>query len=185
MLPEFIGSTTPASPFTWASTCLLSNRATLTPTANGAATLNITAASPNTTAPAGCTDMYLVATIDWMDIVTVTAPGSQAFTVPVDHTTWVAREGVRVFRFIHDPLTTISDALATLSLFVPALTEATLDPASQAANLKFLKDYVGLTYENRSVDLTPNFDWSIVNSFDPLIISRLDGLVRVARHASS
>jgi hypothetical protein len=177
VLPEYITAAVPGTSTSWSSSCFESNTA-LTTGSGLNFKLNITSGALNASAPTGCVDLYFVATVEFLSIVEVSAAGS--IITPFNATTsagstWVGREGIRIFRFLHDPLTTISDALATISLFIPSLTEATLDPASQALNAKFLQDYVNITMLPRAVDLI-DMDWSYVQSGDLMVISRLDGL---------
>lgn len=180
-LPEFIGAAAVGShPLSFSSPCFTSNYASVTsvPGANGTATLTL-----NVTSSSGgflCSDFYLAATAEAVQLIEVTAAGTLTYKMPVSaaRATWVAREGVRFFRFMHDPVTSALDLLATVGMFVPSLIEPTLDNASVATNLGFLRDYIGFEAEVRPVanSSVVTMDWDIVQSGDLMMVQRLDGL---------
>lgn len=180
-LPEFIGAAAVgARPISFASPCFTSNYASVTsvPGANGTATLTLNMTSSN----GGflCSDFYLAATAEAVQLIEVTAAGTLTYSMPVSaaRATWVAREGVRFFRFMHDPVTSALDLLATIGMFVPSLIEPTLDNASVATNLGFLRDYIGYVPETRPVanSSVVTMDWDVVQSGDLMMVQRLDGL---------
>lgn len=181
LLPAFVAAAKPLQPVVWSTPCFTKVMAVasgISTSASGVSTLllNITAVGRNASAPPNCSDFYLAATPDWLDVVYITAPTSISVSVVVKSSAWVLREGVRIFQFMHDPITTLGDAISTVSLFVPSLTEAVLDAASQQRNLRFLEEYVGITMEARASAAPLDMDWSYMKSGDMLAIHRLDGL---------
>lgn len=65
---------------------------------------------------------------------------------------WVARHGARVLRFLDaDPLTIVWEALATISLFIPALISSPPDAESAQRNYDFLENYANITMPLRAV----------------------------------
>ncbi|RYE98613.1 MAG: hypothetical protein EOO41_02165 [Methanobacteriota archaeon] len=181
LLPAFVAAAKPLQPVVWSTPCFTKVMAVasgISTSASGVSTLllNITAVGRNASAPPNCSDFYLAATPDWLDVVYITAPNSISVSVVVKSSAWVLREGVRIFQFMHDPITTLGDAISTVSLFVPSLTEAVLDAASQQRNLRFLEEYVGITMEARASAAPLDMDWSYMKSGDMLAIHRLDGL---------
>jgi len=176
MLPEFLGAANVGSEFGWSSACLSENIATVTAINGNTSNLLFNLTSSTQTGWL-CSDFYLVATAEHLELITVTAAGSQTktFAVSTPKSSWVARNGIRVFRFLHDPLTSLGDLVSTLGMFLPSLSEVAIDSVSAQTNLGFLRDYIGFVPEVRPIPTpqTITMDWSIVQSGDLLMVQRL------------
>lgn len=97
-------------------------------------------------------------------------------SAPAGTEEWVSHSGIRIFRFLFEPLDLIGDILDTASLYLPALSEPVLDEASAERNLKFLHDYAGgVEMPVRTQGVTP-IDESLIKSGTLMAINRLDGL---------
>lgn len=177
-VPQRLGAALTGTPLSWAAPCFGNNQATLSMNAT-AAVLTITASAPIN---ATCSDFYLVGTVDGLQTVQVDKAGSVSATVPVlprsGSAQWIAREGVRVFQFLDSPWPTLYEMLATVSLFVPALMEPSLDAGSFQRNMDFIAGYANLTnYPPRSAgNIAMSIPDSYFDSGDLFAVWHPDGL---------
>jgi len=89
---------------------------------------------------------------------------------------WVGNNGVRVFRFLYEPLDLVGYLADTVSLYVPSLSEKHLDAGSAQRNLQFSHDYAGgIEMPVRAVNVV-DIDPSDIKSGTLMAINRLDGL---------
>ena len=180
-VPEYLDAAVPNSTtFTFSSPCFANNTAVATFSSYG---VHVELTASNQVGIAGCNDYYLTGTVEWLNLVNVVAPGTYPIDFPIGNNVlgsreWVTREGVRIFRFLDsEPYTTLWEALATISLFIPALISSPPDIGSTDRNLDFLHRYVNITYLTRppaAANLT--IDPSLFQSGDLLAIHRADGL---------
>lgn len=181
-VPTFLGAAVPNSStvFTFSSPCFANNTAVATFSSYG---VHVDLTVSNQVGIAGCSDYYLTGTVEWINLVNVITPGTYPIDFPVGKNVlgsgaWVAREGVRFFRFLDsEPYTTLFEALATISLFIPSLISTPPDIGSTDRNLDFLNRYANISYATRppsAANLT--VDPSLFQSGDLLAIHRADGL---------
>ena len=171
----------PAAPLSFASPCFSVNKASGLFSPDGSSyLLTLNASSPvNST----CSDSYLVATVDYLNIATLT-PNSPSVTLvfPVNlnrkgSLLWHSRKGALVMRFLDDPLATLYSAVETVGLFIPSLITSPLTLAETTNNLDFIARYANVSMAPRpQATQVVTLDPSIFQSGDILYIMRIDGL---------
>jgi len=184
MVPLYLSSIIPSSSDAqWESACYKSNSGSIM--ANGDNTYTITVTSKHAKESL-CTDSYLFGTVDGVMLQSVTC-----LWAPLCDTTstykWTMSDnateadvfdlhslGVRVFRFLDDTKTTISDLSKTVSLFHPLTTQGVSEEDAQV-NIDFLAKYANFKVFQRSVQEVP-LNESLINDGDFFSVLRLDGL---------
>jgi len=87
----------------------------------------------------------------------------------------IEKNGFRIFRFTDDIHMTIVDVWETLQLFLGALVQHEVPDWTAEDNLKFLKDYMNVTFEERETDLVM-IPEDQIQSGDFFGVLRMDGL---------
>lgn len=129
-----------------------------------------------------CDEIFLLGTVADVQFLVVDAVGTHNVTMtapdtPTGAAEWAAREGVRVFRFYSGVIDTIGQLLDTVELFIPSLSEPTLDANSMKLNRQLMLQYANLPTFDRPAQYTlTGIDPSLINTGDFLAISRADGL---------
>lgn len=180
-----------ASPVvSYSSRCFSQNQAKVASAADGKIALEIAAQGPAKGAGllTPCTELYMIVHPGDVQFASIKTDGSkQSETVnvsmnynltelPAGTDEWLGHSGVRVLRFMYEPLDLIGYVADTLSLFVPSLAEPTLDAGSAQRNLQFLSDYTGgVQMPERSTIVTP-IPESDIQTGTLMAINRLDGL---------
>lgn len=185
-LPQYIDSVRESKPTaSWSAPCYASNNAVFSKSTDGKS-WNVQITSSKATS-ISCSDLYAAFTASSVAISTEIrgSKNSQTVTnivlpIPEDVTDaeqWdVDEKGVRLFRYLNDKTTTISNLVETLKMFVPETTMGVSDEAA-AINVDFLTKYTNLP---AMVPIDPSSltipDESQVKSGDAFYIIRLDGL---------
>jgi hypothetical protein len=181
-LPEYVGAVvldSANSTLTFSSACLQQNTASISAINGNSSTLEVQITSSN----GGflCNDFYLLATPEDLQLLEITSAGTKSlnFTVSAAAKGWVERNGIRIFRFLKDPVTTVLDLIDTVGMFLPSLNEVAVDAKSAANNIQFLQQYVlGPRYQPtpraNPQPLSEIYDY--IQSGDLLMVQRLDGL---------
>jgi len=181
-IPDSIGGVVPkGQPLTWnrvsGASCFKKNSASLSHVGDRTYTLSVTVDQPSTP---GCSDFYLFATIDGLQLHTFSAPGTTdlTWTAPSDQSegdAWdLANRGIRVFQFRGNMIEMLGAVLDTVLLFSAEASPTVSDEAA-AMNRDFLRRYAGFEYEPRNASIV-DLDPTMLKSGDYLAIMRFDGL---------
>lgn len=170
----------------WSSPCFQVNQGRATYSTDGKMVdIKITSSKP--TQETSCSDSYMAITSG--ALVTRTKIESSKLTpavstniqleLPVDLTEgekWdIDNKGIRMMRYVHGEVETISGLIQTLEMFIPEFTS--LPPAKIAeANRDFLNKYAADTIIARDASLNVVPAESEVRSGDAFYLMRLDGL---------
>ena len=183
MIPEYIVSVIPGAPaVSFSSPCFADTSAVADDNGDGSLTLTFTLAGATSLL---CLDSYLLGTVEgyqtlsfncllWSCGGTKTVQWTPAEDVTAAELFDIGNKGVRVFRFIDDPVTTAWELEKTVELFVP-LTSQTVSDSAAAANIDFLAKYANVSVHERAVQSVP-LDESLIHSGDFFGVMRLDGL---------
>lgn len=135
---------------------------------------------------AGCSDTYMLATVDGLAFATLRSDldggthrlkwnASTATGPELDAVRWDLRtKGIRLFRLITDRLDAVADIAKTAALFVSEAVNPVPKPTAKA-NVDFLSTYTPFPITPRSAGPVP-FEPSEIRSGDFFGILRLDGL---------
>lgn len=179
-LPTYLANAVPEQgTVSWSAPCFQENTASVKTNADGKSwTVSVTVDKPSS---ALCNDMYLFGTMEGIKIESFFLRGTHTITWTPAKTVRdaelfdIKRAGIRVFRFVEDPLTTINCLLQTVLLFEPMLTQ-TPSAEAEARNVDFVTKYTKtFLMKNRSSGSVA-IDESLINSGDFIGVIRLDGL---------
>jgi hypothetical protein len=184
-LPQYITVVNPSFPqASWSSACFKQNDAVFSQSSDGKTwDVIVTSSSPSSVT---CSDLYAAFTVSAYDIsVEVKAAGPHpvvttiSLEIPSDVTDaerWdVEKKGVRLYRYVNDRITTISNLIETLLMFVPEMTMS-VPPEIGKMNADFMSKYAGFDMPPRDPSLNIIPDESEIKSGDTFYIIRLDGL---------
>ena len=183
MIPEYIVSVLPDAPAVqFASPCFADTQVAAASNDDGSFTLTFNLAGATSLL---CMDSYLLGTVEGyqtltFDCLLLSCGGEKTVQwTPADDVTPaelfdIGNKGVRVFRFIDDPLTASWELEKTVSLFLPLTTQSVSDDGA-AANIDFLSKYANVSVHARAVQSVP-LDESLIHSGDFFGVMRLDGL---------
>lgn len=183
-LPQYVASVTETSnTASWASQCFTKNVAVYTKSSDGKSLhLQITSSGALSI---GCVEFYFFGTVSSFKLTTgIHSAKGDVITevtleVPEDVTDaelWdIDTKGVRIFRYLYDTQTTISNLLETIVLFLP---EATLGVPKQIEqmNIDMMQKYMHFEVFPRDPSLNVVPEESEVHSGDAFYTMRLDGL---------
>ena len=186
-IPELLGSALPSgAPASWTGgSCFAAGSATGGFAADGASYIvNLTVSGPSN---ASCSDIFWIASPEWFDFILVngseamSAPFATSVSLPVTARPfarqWVQRKGALVMRFLDgDILTLVWEALATISLFIPAEITSPIAPADAQRVYDFLSAYANISMKPRGAVQNVTLDPALFHSGDLLLVHRPDGL---------
>jgi len=165
------------APVAWQGDCFQDNTAQLTKNGPGDYTFTVTVGKPSSLL---CQDFYLFGTVEGFLVHTFFWAGTSTFDWKLNANYAAAEEwdietkGIRVFRFHHDPLTTLRYVVETVLLFEGEFTQGISDRAA-VRNLDFMAKYPQKKmYPRATQDV--ELDESLISSGDFFGIIRLDGL---------
>lgn len=186
-LPQYATTVKPDVNGQFSSPCFDSNTVSTSKSLDGMTyTISIRSSSPTTTD--ACTDDYAFITTSVHTFKAVKQKSSSdtymttltTLSLPADITEaeqWdVDTNGIRVFRFLNDRITTLSNLLVTLDMFLPQFTQR-VPPGVAEKNIDFMRKYPQYDIQKRDMSLAgapPPAE--LVHSGDFFGIMRLDGL---------
>jgi hypothetical protein len=179
-----MSSLNPSKPtYSWSAPCFAQNTAVFSKSNDGKTlNLEVTSSSPVSLT---CSDLYAAFTVSTVAISTEIKSSRNpvvtniALVVPEDVTDaelWdIDNKGVRLFRYVNDKITTVSNLIETLKMFVPETTQEVSEEAAMI-NIDFMKKYTGFNFPPRDPALNIIPDESEIKSGDTFYIIRMDGL---------
>lgn len=178
-IPSFEGKLIPdGEELTLRSPCFTATRVRATTRSDGVVAVDFDVQSASSLL---CVDFYMLATPSGVWPISFFFRGQHRveWQLPqhmTDAQRWdLAHNGIRLFRFLDDPVQIIVDVLDTVSLFIPALTEAGIRPEVATRNRYFMEHYAGFKLSSRTAGVV-DVDESLIHSGDLFAILRLDGL---------
>jgi hypothetical protein len=177
-IPIFQAAVSPGSNSYWNTSCWARVTASA---AKAEAGLTITFSASDRIGPFDCRDSYLLATVEGFHFFEVASDRLHTIHWSLENATaadltWVARNGVRVFRFMDDISLTVDELLHTVELFEPEISKSgQIGDSVLEANLKFLRDYANVDMPRRAQNLV-HVAKDDIKSGDFLAIIRISGL---------
>jgi hypothetical protein len=178
-VPQYMASVRPDGvPVMWKAACFQDSSVTMTTNDNGETyVLDFKLGNPSSLF---CSDWYLLADLEGVMTQSFFFQGQNSvkWTVASNATEAekfdIQTNGIRIFLFQDDELTTMSELTTTIGLFDPLSTQAPSSSAAEA-NLDFMAKYPQFKMDSRPIQDVP-LNKSTIRSGDFFGILRLDGL---------
>ena len=177
-IPTYLGAIpVTGDSFSFSGRCFSNNNGKATVLGDGSAVLDITFASPTTSGD--CEELYAIATVEAVHLISVKKAETHTVEWKGNMTSaqasWIQRNGFRVMRFNGTGEETTAQLLETVSLFFPALLNASIPEGDMERNVNFLANQAYYVMDKRPINVV-TLDESLINDGDFFGVIRLDGL---------